>query len=146
MTEIIKETISTPNGSGSAVVATPVGVIATPTRVVTDSTGSEATSSQTMEYLIYFMFGALDIFLVFRLILKLMGASTSSAFVGMVYGITGIFTLPFQGIFRSGFTQGIETTSVLEPATIVAIIVYAFMAWGIVKLVRIFSGKQQQAE
>ncbi|MDO8503616.1 MAG: YggT family protein [bacterium] len=102
-----------------------------------------ATSSQTVEYLIYFFFGALEILLIFRLVLKLMGASVSSDFVHLIYGLTGVFILPFEGIFRRGFTQGIETTSVLEPSTLVAIVVYAVLAWGIVKLIRIFSGEQQ---
>jgi hypothetical protein len=105
-----------------------------------------ATKSQSYEYLIYFLFGALDILLAFRLVLKVAGASINSAFVAGIYGLSGIFTWPFEGIFRKGFTQGIETTSVLEPATIVAILVYAILAWGIVKLVRISSGEQQPAE
>jgi len=105
-----------------------------------------ATNSQTIEYLVYFLFGALEILLAFRLILKLAGASMASAFVGLIYGITGFFILPFEGIFRRGFAQGVETTSVLEPSTLVAIIVYALLAWGIVKLVRISSGEQQETD
>lgn len=105
-----------------------------------------ATNSQRYEYLIYFFFGALDILLAFRLVLKVAGASLNSAFVAGIYGLSGIFTWPFEGIFRRGFTQGIETTSVLEPSTIVAILVYAILAWGIVKLIRISSGEQQPAE
>lgn len=102
-----------------------------------------ASNSQTIEYLVYYFFGALEILLAFRLILKLAGASMASGFVKMIYGLTGIFTWPFEGIFRKAFTQGVETTSVLEPATIVALGVYAIVAWGIVKLVRISSGEQQ---
>jgi hypothetical protein len=76
-------------------------------------------------------------------VLKLAGASLSSTFVGFIYGVSGIFIAPFAGIFRRGFAPGVETTSVFEPATLVAIIVYAVLIWGIVKLIRIFSGKQQ---
>ncbi|OGD10605.1 hypothetical protein A2397_01210 [Candidatus Amesbacteria bacterium RIFOXYB1_FULL_44_23] len=97
-----------------------------------------------MEYLIYFLLGTLEILLGFRLVLKLTGASVASAFVGLIYGLTGIFILPFEGIFRKGFAQGVETTSVLEPATLVALIVYAVLALGIVKLLRIISGERQQ--
>lgn len=129
MTEIVKETI-TSEGSNIS-----------PTANTSAKRG--ATSSQTVEYLIYFLFGILEALLAFRLVFKLAGASLSSAFVGLIYGLTGIFILPFEGIFRRGFTQGIETTSVLEPSTLVAIIVCAVLAWGIVKLVRILSGKQQ---
>lgn len=68
----------------------------------------------------------------------------ANAFVGLVYGLSGIFILPFEGIFRRGFNQGIETTSILEPSVIVAILVYAILAWGVIKLIRISSGEQQK--
>lgn len=108
-----------------------------------EETKIEASKTQKTEYLIYYAFGALEILLAFRMILKLMGASTASGFVRIMYSLTSIFILPFEGIFRRGFAQGVETTSVLEPATLVALIVYAVVAWGIVKLVRISSGEQQ---
>jgi len=106
-------------------------------------TKKEATGSQTFERIIYFLFGVLEILLVFRLVLKLTGANVLSVFVGIVYGLTNIFILPFEGIFRRGFTSGIETTSVFEPSTLIAIIVYGVLAWGVVRLVRILSGQRQ---
>jgi len=129
MAEFIKETITTQKDNTNTVTKTP--------------TKKGATSSQTVEYLVYFLFGVLEILLAFRLVLKLTGANISSAFVGLIYGLTGIFILPFEGIFRRGFAQGVETTSVFEPSTLVAIIVYAVLAWGIVKLLRILSGERQ---
>lgn len=111
--------------------------------VVVSSSADAATGSQTIEYLVYFFFGVLEILLAFRLVLKLMGASMGSGFVSLIYGLSGVFILPFEGIFRMWFTQGIETTSILEPATLVAIVVYAVLAWGVVKLIRIFSGERQ---
>jgi len=129
MAEIVKESVTTQNEG--------------PKEAVTTETKRVASSSQTVEYLIYFIFGFLEILLTFRLVLKLMGASIASAFVGLIYGLTGIFILPFEGIFRRGTAQGLETTSVLEPSTLVALVVYAVLAWGIVKLVRIFSGEKQ---
>lgn len=131
MAEIVTETVTTQNEG--------------PVAAVTTETKREATGSQTVEYLIYFFFGVVGILLVFRLVLKLMGASMASTFVRSIYGLTGVLILPFEGIFRRGFAQGVETTSVLEPSTIVAIIVYALIAWGLVKLVRIFSGEKQLA-
>lgn len=104
----------------------------------------KATSYQTIEYLIYFLFGALDVLLAFRLVLKLTGASVESTFVGLIYGITEIFILPFEGIFRMWSAQSTGTDPVFEPSTLVAIVVYAVLALGIVKLIRIFSGKQQE--
>ena len=129
MTELVKETITTQNSGAGVIAVSPVK--------------SVASNFQTIEYLVFFFFGMLEILLAFRLVLKLMGASLSSFFVRVVYSLTGFFIMPFEGIFHRGFTQGIETTSILEPSTVVAMIVYAVLAWVIVKLVRITSGEQQ---
>jgi len=98
---------------------------------------------QTIEYVIYFLVGALNILLLFRLVLKLLGASTTAAFVRMIYGLSGIFIFPFEGIFRRAVTQGIEAASIFEPSTLVAMIVYSLVGWGLVKLARVLSGEQQ---
>lgn len=136
MAEIVKETITTQDviqeDVANVVTVTPVKV--------------EATRYEKREYLIYYFFGALEILLAFRLVLKLMGANVASAFVRFIYGLTGLFVLPFEGIFRRGLSEGIETTSIFEPSTFVAIIVYALVAWGIVRLVQISSGEQQPTE
>jgi hypothetical protein len=132
MAEFTKETITTQGNNINPVANT--------------ETKGKATSSQTVESLVFFLFGALEIILAFRLVFKLAGASISSAFVGLIYGLSGVFILPFEGIFRRGYAQGVETTSVLEPSTLVAIIVYAVLAWGVVKLLRILSGEQQQTD
>jgi len=133
MAEIVQETVTTEN------------VDANTDKILTTPVKPGATKSETTEYLIYYIFGALEILLAFRLVLKIMGANISSAFVSFIYGLSGIFILPFEGIFRRGVSEGLETASVLEPSTLVAIIVYAFLGWGIVKLIRIFSGERQAA-
>lgn len=130
MAEILKETTTVQNEG--------------PREAVTTETKSVATSSQTVEYLVYFFFGVLEVFLAFRLILKLTGASIASGFVGLIYGVTDIFILPFEGIFQKGYVNVVETTAIFEPATLVALIVYAVLTWGIIKLIRIFSGETQQ--
>ena len=117
------------------IITTPV--VATPVKV-------GATRKETQEYLIYYFFGFVEILLAIRLILKLAGASVSSGFVRLIYTSAGIFTMPFDGIFRRSFSPGAETASVLEPATLVAIGFYLLLAWGIVKLVRISSGEKQE--
>jgi hypothetical protein len=128
MAQFTKETIVTQSNSSP---------------VFNNTATREATGSQTVEYVIYFLFGVLEILLTFRLFLKLTGANVTSLFVDLVYSLTGWFILPFEGIFRRLFSQGLETTSVFEPSTLVAILVYAVLAWGIVKLIRIFSGERQ---
>lgn len=127
MAEIIKETVVTGNSDVVQAETTPKQ--------------ADATSFQTIQYLVAFFFGALDVFLLLRLVLKLLGASPLSNFVAFIYGLTGLFVAPFEGIFRSAYTEGVETTSVLEPSTIVAIIIYALLAWGIIRLIQVLSGK-----
>ncbi len=133
MTEIRKETVTQQGNNVNPVVSSQTKSVAVKSKV---------SSTQTISYLIYFFFGALEVLLAFRLVFKLLGASMASPFVNMVYGLSGLFIMPFEGIFRRATTQGIETTSVLEPSTIVAMIVYALLAWGIVKLTQISSGEQ----
>lgn len=133
MSEVTKETVTTQTND-----VIPVAVPVTTTYVEPD-----ATNYQTVEYLIYFLFGALEILLAFRLVLKLTGASLASDFVNFIYNFSGIFVSAFEGIFRTGVAKGVETTAVFEPATLIAMLVYSVVAIGIVKLVRVASGKQQ---
>jgi hypothetical protein len=88
----------------------------------------------TASRVVYYILGVLEVLLAFRLIFKLLGANPNSGFVSFIYSISQVFLVPFAAIFRSAATQGIETEAVLEPSTIIAMIVYALIAWGIVKL------------
>ncbi len=92
--------------------------------------------------IIYYILGFLEVLFVFRLIFKILGANPQSTFVAMIYSITKLFIAPFIGIFRMAVSKGIETQSVLEPTLIIAMIVYALLAWGIVKLINISSNQK----
>lgn len=93
----------------------------------------------TIEYIIYFLFGIMEMLLILRLAFKLTGANPISSFVGFTYQLTEIFITPFAGIFSQTTSQGLETTSVFEPATLVAIVVYGVFAWGISQIMLILS-------
>ena len=84
--------------------------------------------------IVYYILGILEVLFAFRLLLKLLGANPYSGFVSFIYSITQVFLAPFISIFRSGVTRGNVTEGVLEPSTIIGMIVYAIIAWGIVKL------------
>ncbi len=92
------------------------------------------TKSFTASRVVYYILGVLEVLLAFRLVFKLLGANPNSGFVSFIYSITRVFLLPFTTIFRSAVTEGIETKAILEPGTIIAMFVYALVAWGIVKL------------
>ena len=87
---------------------------------------------------VYYILSVLEAFFAFRLIFKILGANPESTFVSIIYTISGAFLAPFTGIFRTASTKGIETKSVLEPSTIIAMIVYALIAYGIVRLIELY--------
>lgn len=86
---------------------------------------------------IYYVLGVIEVLLAFRFIFKFLGANPGSGFVGFLYTVTGIFTAPFSGIFNPFVTGGLVARSVFEPATVIAAMVYAVAAWGLVNLIRL---------
>ena len=104
---------------------------------MTDFTVHEPEGMRTKK-MIYWILGILEVLLAFRLLLKLLGANVGSPFVAFVYSVSQAFTFPFTGVFRSPAAPGIETQSVLEPSTLIAMIVYALIAVGIIKLIEIY--------
>ncbi len=89
----------------------------------------------TAKRVIYYILGLLEVLLAFRFVFKLLGANPGSGFVSFIYSMTQIFLAPFTAIFRPAVTEGIETKAILEPSTLIAMAVYALIAWGIVKLI-----------
>jgi hypothetical protein len=108
----------------------------------TTTTVKQSVWSSNAVRIVYYLLGVLEALLGIRLILKLLGANPKSAFVTFIYNVTGIFLAPFEGIFRNAISSGIETKSVLEPGTIIAMLIYALIAWGIVKLIRIIKNRK----
>lgn len=92
--------------------------------------------------IVYYILGVLEVLFAFRLLFKLLGANPGSIFVSFIYTVSQAFMAPFAGIFRPSVTSGVETQSVLEPATIIAMIVYALIAWGIAKMIDIYMDRE----
>lgn len=90
------------------------------------------------------IFGAIEILLAFRLVFKLLGANPVNGFVHGIYTVTQFFVGIFESIFSRATTGGIETTSVLEPATLIAMVVVALIAWGVMKLIKPRSGNRYE--
>lgn len=106
------------------------------TQVVREKT-SEASSAEnrmTVVNGIWVVLGIFEVLLAFRFFLKLLGANPLSGFTQFVYNASGPLSAPFRGIFSTPTAQGDITTSVFETSTLVAMIVYALVAWGIVEL------------
>lgn len=93
---------------------------------------------------IKYITGVIEVLLAFRFLLKLLGANPSSGFVSFLYSVTDFFTAPFSGIFSSLINRGPSLTYVFEPASIVAMIVYAAASYGLIKLVKLSLVKEGQ--
>ena len=80
-----------------------------------------------------FIVGIVDVFIAARFLGKLLGASAQSAFVNFIYQVSSPMVAPFTGIFGDTGSK----TNTFETASLVAIVVYAVIGWGIVVLIRI---------
>ncbi|HSX27748.1 MAG TPA: YggT family protein [Patescibacteria group bacterium] len=86
-------------------------------------------------YLVYYVTGLVEILLAFRFVFKVLGANPNSGFASLIYSLTDVFLKPFSGIFSSATSRGAETTSVFDPAILIAMVVYALIGWGVAKLI-----------
>lgn len=98
--------------------------------VVDESLESRRTADQVASF-IWVLFGLLIGALGLRFALKLIGANPENAFASALYQFTELFLWPFFGITGTPSAQGM----VFEIPTLIAIAVYALVAWAIVKLV-----------
>ena len=89
--------------------------------------------------IVLFVFGVIEVLIAIRFVLKLLGASTEAAFVQLIYTISGVFMAPFNQIFETQSASG----STFEWSALVAIEIYALIAWGIVALIHTVSPRSQ---
>ncbi len=80
---------------------------------------------------VWYIVGLLEAVLAFRFVLKLLGANAAAGFTSFIYGVTYVFATPFLTVFRS---SQIIAGSVFEWTTLLAMLVYGIIAWGIIKL------------
>ncbi|HBW35013.1 YggT family protein [Desulfosporosinus sp. BICA1-9] len=87
---------------------------------------------------VYYILGVLEVLLAFRFMFKLLAANPQNGFVSLIYSITNAFLDPFLGIFRTETVRMDNIKGILEPASIVGMMVFAVIAWGIVELIEVF--------
>ena len=92
----------------------------------------------TTARVVYLVLGIVESLLVIRLILKLLAANPDAGFSSLIYGTTAPLVALFQGVFLNA--QG--TGSVPEAATFLAMVVYALVAWGLVRLIAIAAHRE----
>jgi len=81
--------------------------------------------------IVWYILGIIELLLAFRFVLKLLGANPAAGFTSFIYSASYMLAAPFLAVFRS---SSLAEGSVFEWTTLLAMIVYGIIAWGIVKL------------
>lgn len=99
-----------------------------------DGVAAVVTGPSTAERVVYFIAGIILVILAFRFVLSLLGANRGNGFADFIYSFSYPFVAPFFGLFGYNVQYGVSR---FEIETLVAMAVYALIAYGIAKMIRI---------
>lgn len=91
---------------------------------------------QLDQKIVWLLAGILLVLLSFRFILSLFGANADNSFANFIYKTSNPFLSPFFSLFN--YHTYLNGTAHFEAYTLVAIVFYTILAWGISKLILIF--------
>jgi uncharacterized protein YggT (Ycf19 family) len=94
-----------------------------------------ATHNYRAVQIVWFLTSLITTLIVIRFVLRLLGASLQSGFVTLIYSLTDALVTPFRAIFPA--TSGQSST--VDVASLVAIVIYALVGWGLVSLVKLIT-------
>lgn len=101
------------------------------TQVVDNVAAGQRLAVSRLATLIWILFGALEALIGLRVLLKLIAANPANPFAALIYAFTDLFLWPFSGLTITPAVEGM----VLELSSIIAMLVYAFIGWLLVRLV-----------
>ena len=81
--------------------------------------------------LIWWLFGLLEAVLALRFIFKLVGVNAANPFASFLYSVSGFFVKPFASLTGAPAAAGM----VFEFSTLIAMIIYGLVGWGLERLV-----------
>ena len=87
--------------------------------------------------IIWSLAGLLEVLLLIRFGLKLIGANPDSGFAVFIYGLTGVFTAPFTDLVPTLFYG----KYIFELTTAMAMVIYALLFWGIVAAIPLITDR-----
>ena len=105
--------------------------------VVSDPYAHRRGIASKVSQAIYVIFGVVEALLAMRFVLRLLGANPEAGFASLIYRLSAPLVAPFVGLFGSPQVNGM----VLEIETVVAIVVYGLVAWGLAKLAWLLLGE-----
>ena len=81
--------------------------------------------------LILLLLAILEIALALRVVFKLIAVNPANPFAMPLYGVTGLFLIPFASLTGAPASGGM----VLEISTIIAMVVYLLLGWALERIV-----------
>jgi len=91
--------------------------------------------------LVWLLFGILEALIALRFVLKLIAANPDSPIAALIYGFTDLFLLPFKGLTATPAAGGM----VLELSSLIALVIYALIAWAVERLIWVIFYRPQGA-
>ena len=113
-----------------------VVVIQTPAQIAT-----RRTALLKIQQIIYLILGVMEGLITIRFLLRLFAANPAAGFAQFIYGVTGPMLFPFYGLFPTPQFEG----SVMEVISIVAMLVYALLAWLVIRIMWLLFEKSRPA-
>ena len=83
--------------------------------------------------LIWLGLGILEALIGLRVIFKLIAVNPDNILASLLYGVTNLFLFPFAELTPTPVSGGM----VLETSSLIAMVVYALLAWAMVKVVEV---------
>jgi len=80
---------------------------------------------------IWLVLGVVEVLIGLRIVLKLIAANPENPFAAFIYNVSSIFLVPFAGLVGTPAAGNM----VLELSSIIALLVYALLAWGIERII-----------
>ena len=80
---------------------------------------------------VYLIVALVEALLATRFVLRLLGANPDAGFARFISSLSAVFVAPFLGLFGTP-----EPASMLEPQTLLALVVYPLLGWLVAKLIR----------
>jgi hypothetical protein len=115
----------------------PKGEVEHREKIVEDIGAAQRQNIHRVVQFIWLVFGVLVALLGLRFFLLLIAANPENPFTRLVYSFTDLFMWPFAGLTNTPSAGGM----VLEIPAIIAMVIYALLAWVLTSIVRIvFAG------
>jgi YggT family protein len=103
-------------------------------RLVQHKSESGRAIARKINQIVWLIFGSIMGVIAIRFVLSLMAANQANPFASFIYNVSDIFLWPFFGLTVEPGAGGM----VLELPALIAILVYALLAWFLTRLVKVF--------